>query len=170
MYLVYIDVGYFFCWYLRFSFYKYCFFSIGIMKRKNAFPVDLMTPPPPKERKKSDFSPTFDVSWWVSALLNEESIKLPGCEDPLGCPWDKFKEQFAYLEKCNFTRLCGEITSTCFFIPSDEHKPFVIIPIFIENRSLYLRLGIRIIALYFSLGRLWHTQYWRTHYVINNWM
>ncbi|XP_042884956.1 multiple inositol polyphosphate phosphatase 1-like isoform X2 [Penaeus japonicus] len=70
-----------------------------------------------------------DKSWWVSALLNEESIKLPGCEDPLGCPWDKFMEQFAYLEKCNFTRLCGEITR-----------------------------------------RLWHTQYWRTHYVINNWM
>ncbi|XP_042860340.1 uncharacterized protein LOC122246093 [Penaeus japonicus] len=70
-----------------------------------------------------------EKSWWVSALLNEASIKLPGCETSLGCPWKRFVEKFNYIESYDFNELCGR----------RSHK-------------------------------LWRSQNWRLHYIINNWM
>ncbi|XP_037777597.1 multiple inositol polyphosphate phosphatase 1-like [Penaeus monodon] len=47
------------------------------------------------------------ASWWITAILNEEKIKLPGCETSLGCPWERFVSEYDFLEDCDFTRLCG---------------------------------------------------------------
>ncbi|XP_047495935.1 multiple inositol polyphosphate phosphatase 1-like isoform X2 [Penaeus chinensis] len=51
-----------------------------------------------------------DNSWWVSALLNEVKIQLPGCDTVFGCPWGRFVEEFDYLENCDFHVLCGGIS------------------------------------------------------------
>ncbi|ROT72266.1 histidine acid phosphatase superfamily protein [Penaeus vannamei] len=49
-------------------------------------------------------------SWWVSALLNEVNIQLPGCYTPYGCPWDRFVESYGFLQNCDFPNLCGGIS------------------------------------------------------------
>ncbi|XP_063614677.1 multiple inositol polyphosphate phosphatase 1-like [Penaeus indicus] len=51
-----------------------------------------------------------DDSFWVSALLNEKPIQLPGCDSTLGCPWNNFTQYYAYLSDCNFDELCGRFS------------------------------------------------------------
>ncbi|XP_042857369.1 multiple inositol polyphosphate phosphatase 1-like [Penaeus japonicus] len=50
--------------------------------------------------------------FWVSALVNEKAVKLPGCTSSLGCPWETFTENFAYLEEGDFRKLCGAYSRT----------------------------------------------------------
>ncbi|XP_069995510.1 multiple inositol polyphosphate phosphatase 1-like [Penaeus vannamei] len=51
-----------------------------------------------------------ETGWWVSALLNEVNIQLPGCYTPYGCPWDRFVESYGFLQNCDFPNLCGGIS------------------------------------------------------------
>lgn len=55
----------------------------------------------------------FSTNYWVTALHNEEKIKLPGCDTSLGCSWDKFLNEYDFLEDCHFFRLCIRFTSKC---------------------------------------------------------
>ncbi|XP_037777598.1 multiple inositol polyphosphate phosphatase 1-like [Penaeus monodon] len=52
-----------------------------------------------------------DDSFWVSALLNEKPVQLPGCDSSLGCPWNNFSQYYDYLSDCNFDELCGSFSS-----------------------------------------------------------
>ncbi|XP_037777584.1 multiple inositol polyphosphate phosphatase 1-like [Penaeus monodon] len=53
-------------------------------------------------------SNSVGANWWVTAILNEEKIKLPGCETSLGCPWERFVSEYDFLEDCDFPRLCKQ--------------------------------------------------------------
>nr|XP_027239477.1 multiple inositol polyphosphate phosphatase 1-like [Penaeus vannamei] len=50
-----------------------------------------------------------DDSFWVSALVNERPIQLPGCNSTLGCTWDEFAQYYDYLNDCDFSEICGSL-------------------------------------------------------------
>ncbi|XP_068230848.1 multiple inositol polyphosphate phosphatase 1-like [Palaemon carinicauda] len=44
--------------------------------------------------------------WWVSTLLNEEAVKLPGCLSKEGCSWQDFYTFYGQYEFCDFDAIC----------------------------------------------------------------